>query len=344
MKKITIVFVVFAFFASGCALSQPISGNGSSTPTPATIDIQSVVQATLTQVAEQTKVAEQAAVSTAQANEVNSLREELYSLQTQIAAPTPELIPTPLQVVEPTIVSSSPLTSTATWKFNYPDAGKASGEDWAIQGLPTSVDSGDVLQADGIFKNSIGLGSQSWLAEPGTLLVGPDFDKQLVEAAGGAVEYISPINQELIDQSGEFFHLNEDRIDFCSFGSAELEFNGVVVSLEYEEGHSWFLVVRGLFPDGNQDTDRNHTILFSEVVGSHAQCMSYPGNGGGFISEGNFLQVAKLSHGDAGNCGAEGCSGLTVVFVDLNTGAYSIIHQDNTELPWEWVASNWLKP
>lgn len=228
-----------------------------------------------------------------------------------------------------------------TWKFDYPDAGNASGNDWSIDGLPTSVDANNVLVATGIFKNTLGNGSQSWVAEPGTKLVGPDYPADKAKSEGGSTEYISPINQKLIDHPGEDFHVNEDRLTFCSFGSADLEVNGVRMKFDYRPGHDWFLVIRGLFPDGMQDSDRNHTIVFHDVVGAHAQCMSYPGNGGGFISEGNFEQVSAKSHTNHMNCGAEGCSGLTAVFVDLNTGAYSIMTQSNLEKPWLPVASNW---
>lgn len=252
------------------------------------------------------------------------------------AVPTVEVANTPTPTETPEV--------PVTWKFDYPNAGLASGDGWSIDGLPTKVDSKDVLVATDMFKNTIGFGSESWIAEPGTKLVGPDYPADKAKAEGGSTEYISPINQELIDSNGENFHLNEDRINFCSFGAAKLEVNGVQMSFDYNPGHDWFLVVRGLFPDGKQDTDRNHTILFQDVVGSHAQCMSYPGNGGGFISEGNFEQVAELSHKNHMNCGAEGCSGLTTVFVDLNTGAYSIINQANLDQPWKFVSSNWLTP
>jgi hypothetical protein len=304
---------------------------------------------------------------------INSLKGQVQATSVSLAEPTvlsaptlypvqPTYTPYPTQVppteyptatTQPTDVvfgMSSPvavtsgITSTLTWKFDFPDAGVNSGDGWSISGLPTKVDPANVLVASGMFKNTVGLGSQSWIAEPGTKLVGPDYPADKAKAEGGSTEYFSPINQKLIDESGEDFHLNEDRIDFCSFGGAKLEFNGVQAVFDYKPGHNYFLIIRGLFPDGKQDTDRNHTILFSEVVGSHAQCMSFPGNGGGFISEGEFLQTAELSHNDAMDCGAEGCSGLTVVFVDLNTGALSVINQAQLGQPWTFVSSNWLIP
>ncbi|HJY98794.1 MAG TPA: hypothetical protein VJ227_03710 [Patescibacteria group bacterium] len=245
--------------------------------------------------------------------------------------PTDEPVPTEAPVVE----------KRTTWKFDYPDAARYGTDTWNVDGLSMKMDSSTILMATGVFKNTIP-GTEPWLAEPGTKLVGPDYPVDKVVAEGRATEYISPVNQELIDAPGESFHVNEDRIDFCSFGAAKLEVNGVRMSFDYKPGHNWFFVVRGLFPDGLQDVDRNHTILFEDVVGSHAQCMSYPGNGGGFISQGNFEQVAELSHKNANNCGAEGCSGLTAVFLDLNTGAFSVINQVQLGQPWTYQFSNWL--
>src|SRR4030042_2198818 len=270
----------------------------------------------------------------------------LATPNTVLSEPTTILSTT--NVTTEVTTGGSEASTLQTFKFDYPNATIANGEGWSVNGLPANPDPATVLVAlcpdsyGNCFQNKIGLGSQSWLAEPGTILVGPEFPQATIDSAGGAIERINPINQKLIDHAGEMFHLNEDRIDFCSFGSAELEFNGVVVNLEYIEGHNWFLIIRGLFPDIQQDSDRNHTILFHDVVGSHAQCMSYPGNGGGFMSEGNFDQVVALSHQNAGNCGAEGCSGLDVLFIDMNTGAFTIIHQDNLNQPWKLVSSNWF--
>lgn len=243
--------------------------------------------------------------------------------------------------------STPPQPTTAgtpeTYKFTWPNAGVNNGNGWSISGLPTTVDSKTVLVTTGMFKNTIGLGTESWLAEPGTFLAGPEYPQSKIDASAGSVERISPITQKLIDHDGEFFHLNEDRFDLCSFGGATLEFNGAQAQFDYQDGHNYILVIRGLFPDGKQDTDRNHSILFNKVIGSHAQCMSYPQNKGGFLSEGNFLQVVELSHKNASNCGAEGCSKLTVIFVDVNTGALTVITQANLNQPWKLEVSNWKK-
>ena len=42
-----------------------------------------------------------------------------------------------------------------------------------------------------------------------------------------------------------------------------------------------------------------------------------------FISEEQFLEMAQTSARNGTNCGAGGCSRLTAVFFDVNTGAYA---------------------
>jgi hypothetical protein len=114
------------------------------------------------------------------------------------------------------------------------------------------------------------------------------------------------------------------------------------IQLDGHEGHNWFLVIRGLFPDGKQDSDRNTTATFTAYVPGHAQTMMMPP--GAFISEGQLEQTAELSHTAGTNCGKEGCSELSVFMLDLNTGAWNVIHQRQLSAPWGWVNSNWFRP
>lgn len=237
--------------------------------------------------------------------------------------------------------SNSAASKRETFNFDYPNAGTITGENFTISGLPVSVDPSNVLVATGSFTNTLGWGSQMSVAAPGTLLVGPGFPQDKVNDADGSIEYISPVNQKLIDHDGEEFHVNEDRITICSFGSAKVEVNGVLFEFEYIENHTWIWSWRGLFGDGIQGTDRNQTIKFIEVAGSHAQCMSYPQNGGGFWDQGNFEQVVLDAHFGLMNCGDAGCAGVTSGHTDLNTGAYTTANQPKENESWNFISSNW---
>lgn len=217
---------------------------------------------------------------------------------------------------------------------------------FSISGVPESVDPANVLRALGEdefgneFVNTVGLGSEMMLAEPGVLLVGPDFDPGLVEVSDGHIEWISPITQFTLNNPGST-DANAAEGAFLWFTGARVHASvrGIEVSLEAKEGHNWFLLVRGLFADSKQDSDRNSTVTFTQYVPGHAQVMLYPP--GAYVSEGNFLQVTELSHTSGRNCGKEGCSELTVLFLDLNTGAYAVIYQPQLGADWQEVAGNW---
>src|SRR6266581_3540739 len=63
----------------------------------------------------------------------------------------------------------------------------------AVKGVPAHVDANTVDVAKGIFKNTIGNGTEGWLAEPGKLLVGPDFPQTTIDGAGGAIDRFNPV-------------------------------------------------------------------------------------------------------------------------------------------------------
>jgi len=74
-------------------------------------------------------------------------------------------------------------------------------------------------------------------------------------------------------------------------------------------------------------------------VAGHTLVMRHPP--GAYISEGQLLQMAEEAHTDGSNCGNEGCSGLSVFMLDVNTGAWSVVHQPQLDAEWEMVGSNW---
>lgn len=219
---------------------------------------------------------------------------------------------------------------------------------FSVIGAPESVDPSVVLRTQGadsygnVFTNTVGLGSEMMFAEPGTLLVGPDFDPNTVKNSGGHIEWISPITQQMLGT--ETFSTNTAEGAFTWATGAKMtvkvgKFTIRVDSTADACSNNWFVVFRGLFADGKQDSDRNSTTKFSDYVAGHTQVMWYPA--GAYISEGNFLQVAELSHTGGRNCGAEGTSGLSVLMLDLNTGAYTVLYQANIGQPWTAISSNW---
>ena len=218
--------------------------------------------------------------------------------------------------------------------------------DFSVSGAPGSVDPANVLRAQGEdefgneFVNTIDLGSEMMLAEPGSILVGPDFEDAEMVNDSPHMDWISPITQfSLTDPDEENANAAEGAFLWFTGAMVDARVRDVHIVLEGKEGHNWFLLVRGLFPDGEQDSDRNSTVTFTEYVAGHAQVMLYPP--GAYISEENFEQVVELSHTAGRNCGKEGCSELSVMMLDLNTGAWVVIYQPQLDASWEFVDSNW---
>jgi len=216
---------------------------------------------------------------------------------------------------------------------------------FSITGVPETVDLSVVLQAKGAdaygntFANTIGLGSQMMIAEPGSILYGPDEPASIVTSNKHGA-YISPITQQLFVTDTAADNVAEGAFIFATGRQMDVSMRDISIHLPGSDRHIWFLLVRGLFPDQKIDTDANTTAHFSNYVAGHTQVMRYPE--GAYISEGNFIQVAELAHTDASNCGAEGCSMISVMFLDLNTGAYDVIQQTSPTAAWEFVQSNWL--
>ena len=156
------------------------------------------------------------------------------------------------------------------------------------------------------------------------------------------MDWINPITQQLMGTPSWDTNAAEGAFLWATGAYMTVEVGPYTIRVNSpgnECNHNWFVIVRGLFADGLQDSDRNTTAHFSEYVAGHTQVMLYPE--GAFISEGNFLQVAGASHTGDRNCGAEGTSGLSVLMLDLNTGAYTVLFQEQLDAQWQLVAENW---
>jgi len=246
--------------------------------------------------------------------------------------------------------NTPPSTTTATETPTKPkEAATATAEtspsispSFSAINIPDNVAAENIDTAVDNFKNTIGLGSEGWIAEPGKLLVGPDFPQDIINQAGGAIERISPVNQQVFENEGpSYFNLPEGGFILGTTAGVKITVREVVIKLNPQEGHNWMFVLRGLYADGKQDSDRNIRVRFEDYVAGHIQVMRYPGKpNGGFISERQFKQIAEVSHTEETNCGAEGCSRLSVFFYDVNTGAAAVITQNGLNGPWEPVWAN----
>lgn len=238
-----------------------------------------------------------------------------------------------------------------------------------MQGVPEKVDANVVDVAKGVFKNETGVAPHIF-ADPGGLLVGPDFgypgnknpwgpNPQGWEAmydAGGSIHPFSPVTQEVVRWEGKAFqNLPEGGFDLFTGGQMTVKIGETIFRMPSQgEGHIYIFAARGLYPDGKQDTDRNSTVEITDYKPGHIELSMYQSSfesNLAFISEGQFLQKVATAHTTGTNCGAEGCSKLTVVAYDRNTGAMEIwehiqnrvyiLNVADAKKGWNRVFSNW---
>ncbi|KKU02219.1 MAG: hypothetical protein UX99_C0019G0018 [Candidatus Amesbacteria bacterium GW2011_GWB1_47_26] len=229
-----------------------------------------------------------------------------------------------------------------------------------MQGIPKEVNPEVVDSAKGDFINKTGVAPHIF-ADPGGLLVGPDFGytgtgnpwsaspegwKTMYEANGG-IQPFSPVTQEVVRWSGEAYqNLPEGGFGIYTGGQMTVTIGDAVIEMPPQgPGHIYMFAARGLYPDGKQDTDHNTTVQITDYRPGHLQLLMYQSRqktGLAFISEDQFLQMVATAHTMGTNCGAEGCSKLTLVAYDSNTGAMEILsHSQGRSLDVAKAKENW---
>lgn len=233
-----------------------------------------------------------------------------------------------------------------------------------VTGVPEKIDSSTVDVARGQFKNTIGLGAEGFIAEPGGLLVGPDFGSKSAKNpfgenpvgwdamydSGGSIKPFSSVSQEVFRfLPPAFQNLPEGGFILASAGVMVAKVGEAIFDFRSEFGKNYFFLVRGIYPDGKQDSDLNRTVEFTNYKPGHILVNMYESReqtNTAFVSEGQFLQMARTSHSTGTNCGAEGCSRLKVAMFDVNTKALTIIEQVQGRFVdprqgWQPVFRNW---
>jgi hypothetical protein len=231
-------------------------------------------------------------------------------------------------------------------------------------GIPQSVDSSTVDTAKGAFKNTIGLGTEMAFAEPGGLLVGPDFGFSgkgnplgdnpkgwvAMYDSKGNIQPISPVTQEVLHYEGPAYqNVPEGGWMIMSTAQAHVKINNYEVDLPYVADNNYLFVVRGMYGDMQQNTDKNSTAVITNYAPGHALVMNLESGTQaniGFLSQGQLAQMAETSHSGGTNLGDGGASRLTLVIFDENTGAMAVLQQDETRNQngsknWVLVSKNW---
>lgn len=222
-------------------------------------------------------------------------------------------------------------------------------------GVPNRVDPRTVLVADEVeFKNGVRQGLELIFADPGDVQFGPDGDPNVVKGSRGHIKYISPVNQAVPRSSAPFFqNLPEGGFSFVIGGGGTikkigtLEVPGVELILPNKPNTIYVAGLRALYPDGQQGTDRNLTLMVDGKPG-HVLFKQYgPADRGNsaFISLDHFLQDIVTGHSGGSNCGDGGCAEVNVIMFDANTGAFAISRQiqgqsGDPRQGWQLLAKN----
>lgn len=244
--------------------------------------------------------------------EININNAPIPSAATATPRPTPTETPRP--------------TPTATPERSCQEA-NTNREAVVISGVPSLVDRNQIDIARGQFVNTIGGGSEAFIAEPGGLY---------------------NINEVLTHACPAFQNIPEGGFAALSAGQARIKIGEIVVTLPPKVNNNYIFIVRGLYGDNKQNTDRNTTMTIDGYVPGHAMVYTIPAQANtntGFASEGQILQMVTTSHNGGTNCGDGGCSNVTLVGLDLNTGAFTILEQtrdrsQNVQTGWTLVATN----
>ncbi len=210
-------------------------------------------------------------------------------------------------------------------------------------GIPDSAS--NVELARGSFKSSLGQGMEAFAAEPGFLWVGPDFESksknnpwgdnpngwQTMWDSKGHIRPFSPDSQHSFVTDPPASYLASEG-GWAVFSAPQLSFEiagtDMKVEAPAEKGRNYLIVVRGLYPDGKQDSPRNTIVRLTDYQPAATLGMRHPGGSeaenSAFWSEGQAKQMVATSHRSDSNCGLEGCSRVTIVYLDLNTRAFGV--------------------
>lgn len=115
-----------------------------------------------------------------------------------------------------------------------------------------------------------------------------------------------------------YSNVPEGAFAYYSLGQGKITVDGYSLDLPYKEGHNYLVLIRGRIDDAIVDTDRNMTAEVTEFVPGHAIWSHMPK--GAYVSKDWFRDqmVASTTEGYT-NCGALGCSDITVVLLDVDT-------------------------
>lgn len=195
---------------------------------------------------------------------------------------------------------------------------EVSGEGWSITGdvpsevVPTKWENGEADDESSIVPEG------GWMFNAAGVLSAARYED--AEANPSAVWSGAGDVQELLENDTAELILPESGYMMVTGAGFDVTCGGYSVSLEPQEDHAWFLVLRGRH-DGRGD--RNVVCEFSNYTAGAVLVTMYaiPVDASAFFSEGYLRDNMENAHVRK-NCGATGCSYTSVLALDVNDGAY----------------------
>lgn len=251
------------------------------------------------------------------------------SIVTAMAA-TPTLLPTE---EEETVALTEEATPTPDSQQPTTVVGETVGKVlFSAIGLPASV---EVKTPPQEYKNTLGYGSQLFMAEPGGRTADPAYPDPGC-TLDRSCWYVNPDNQhDLTDLQGEGIDLNEDTYTMCSFSKGTFTFPGAEIKFHATPMQSHLFVMKGQAPG---EGDRNTQVIVTDYDAGFVTCTNLP------------PQIAKISEDYVFQnfvnmfeklCGTiDHCSSATLVFYDQETKGYAAFYQASPEAELVPVGTN----
>lgn len=278
------------------------------------------------------RVADQAAAAaTATAEALSPSGVVTATMTVSLAAPSATITPTSTITITNMVSGETPTTTVTSMLMASPTMTPTlgvTGTLFSVSGVPATV---PALVKNPAYVNTLGLGTDLWLAEPGVLTA-----DSLADCAGNVSCWnISPDRQYVLVGKEAVSSVREDAWTLVSAARGTFQMDGMTVQLEAEEGHTWLFLVRGQNPGQG---DRNVPLEASNYDAGFTLVTHLPV--GARTSEQYFLAQADNALVQ-GNCGSSGCREVSAFFLDLNLGAWVAITLPQTGV-WESVGTNFV--
>lgn len=231
----------------------------------------------------------------------------------------------------------------------------------AFKGAPINVDSKNIDLPRGQFGSKATInGLELLFAEPGGLLVGPDFVSKDTGNPNGPDNLLGAVKVWTSDGHIQFFDAETHAIlRGCPPEHQLLPTNGLAMvignkfnvevmksdekgnlvpddgkvfvfkQLDQKNGGINFFAIKGLFADSStQGQDRNRILRITGYVPGTVEVKMYKAgkNNTPWISERSLFQMARDAHSGQENCGT-GCGDLFVTQFEMNSKAFSVVKQ-----------------